>query len=527
MKTRTLFKSFANRLRALPRKTLATVLIILIVSSIGSYFVAYAVNGKIAVINISIPILTREDRDYVLNLVNDAARPDVRAVVLFIDSEGGVASYAEEIYRDLLSLRATKPIVASIVGLGVSGSYYIAVASNYIYTESTAFVGNVGVVGTLPERVEPSEARVETGPYKLIGISAKDFRFKVQLAFDSFADAVLAQRAEKLKIDKRELSKGQIYIGLDAVKLGLADEIGSSYDALRKAASLAGLLSYQVVTINKQLGVYLSAFSSRTEVVNDLDRLNPPPTLYYMYLPSLTKYSRSYVAPYASLNSTSHAFPSSSTIRGTILVDYSHYNRFYRYELNAFLGEVVSRGYKISYAETSDEFKSGLSRATALIVISPTVRFTGSEIDAVKNFMEGGGKVLIMAEVTRIFMSTLNMFSAEFGMVFSEGYLYDLDEYYGNYRDIIVANFESAAVMKDLKKLVFYTATSIKGNFTPLANTRPTTIYSDSEKPGTYTVIASANNLLAIGDFTFMTEPYCYVEDNYQLLLNMIEFLTG
>jgi ClpP class serine protease len=310
------------------------------------------VTGKIGVISISIPILTSDDRDYVLSLVDHARSPDVRAVVLVIDSEGGVVSYAEEIYRDLLILRETKPVVASIVGLGVSGSYYIAVASNYIYTESTASVGNVGVIGTLPEEVRPDETTAETGPYKHTGIPATDFQLQIQIAFESFAGAVLQQRAGRLKIDKRELSKGIAYMGEDAVRLGLADEVGSSYDAIRKAAALAGLLSYQVVAINQLVGeCYSCSSEDSADVARNLDTLNPPPAIYYLYLPSLTGYSSNYFVPYSNLNNgTSLNLSASSAIRGTILVDYSHDNSFDRRELNVFLGEAVSRGYRLSFA---------------------------------------------------------------------------------------------------------------------------------------------------------------------------------
>jgi protease-4 len=494
---------------------------------VGSYFVVSTVTGKVAVINISIPILTAGNMTYVLNLVERARHPDVRAVVLMIDSEGGVSSYVEEIYMDLLSLRETKPVVASIVGLGVSGSYYIAVASNYIFTESTSSVGSVGVVGTLPERVEPSETRVETGPYKLTGIETRDFPLKVQMAFDSFAGAVLKQRAGRLKIDKRELSKGLVYTGRDAVKLGLVDEVGSSQDAIRKAAALAGLLGYRVIAINNLFKNFSGAFLNSREVTRNLDRLNPAPALYYLYLPSSGMYPKDYSVPYSSFgdNATS-ILPASSTIRGTILVDYSHNNAFARREMNVFLGEAVSRGYRILFPWTSYDFMDGLQKAKALVVISPTYGFSESEIESVKNFIERGGRVLIIGAVTRIYMSGINTLSEEFGMVFSEGYLYNLDENYGNYRDIIVTNFANASVTKDLNKLVFYTATSIRGNFTSLASTPPTTIYSNSERSGSFTVIASTKNLLAISDFTLVTEPYCYVEDNYQLLINIINFLT-
>lgn len=143
-----------------------------------------------------------------------------------------------------------------------------------------------------------------------------------------------------------------------------------------------------------------------------------------------------------------------------------------------------------------------------------------------RNSSKEAGKLLLIAEVTRIFMSSMNTLSREFGIVFTEGYLYNLDENYGNYRDIIVTSFADGPVMKGLKKLVFYTATCIKGKASSLANTTQTTIYSESERSANYTVIAINKNVLAVGDFTFITEPFCYVEDNYKLITNIVKFLT-
>mgnify|MGYP001041902103 FL=1 len=515
-----------RRLGAVPRKTLVILLVAVILLPNVSYIVLSATTGKIGILDISFPVVEVADRDHVLDLIDRAAGGDIKAVVLRVDSEGGVVSYIQEAYRGVLKLQEKKPIVACIVGLGVSGSYHIAIASSWIYTEPFSFIGNIGVIGRLPEKLYPIETRIETGPYKLTGISEKNFPLMVQEAFESFLNEVLAQRGERLKVDKVELSKGLIYTGAEAIKLGLADEIGSSLDAVQKAAGLARLLKYEVVNINRLVKSSRNTFASRAVLAKNLDMLNPPPAIYYMFLPSLSVLSREYSTLYAKSTPPSRqaVVPPNATL-GTFLVDDAHRNAFDRDELNVLLTEAVSRGYTISYAEYGADFREKLPKAKALIIINPTYPFTEGEIDLVKVFVEGGGKVLLIAEVARIFMREINTLSAEFGMVFGEGYLYNLVENYGNYRNIVVTGLANASITRNLRTIVLYLATSISGRASPIAYTTETTVYSGSERPGRYAVISSNKYIVAIADFTFLTEPFCYVEDNYKLLTNIIEFL--
>ncbi len=72
---------------------------------------------------------------------------------------------------------------------------------------------------------------------------------------ESFLRAVISQRGERLKISKAELSKARIYIGIEALRYGLIDEIGSSSDAIEKAAELAGIKRYERLDINEELSL--------------------------------------------------------------------------------------------------------------------------------------------------------------------------------------------------------------------------------------------------------------------------------
>ncbi|MEM2897313.1 MAG: S49 family peptidase [Candidatus Bathyarchaeia archaeon] len=519
-----------KRLKALPIKSLAIALIVIIVISGVSYVAIFSVSGKIALIDVYYPMVSIEIREYLLKLVNYAIESnEIKAVVLRIDSEGGIASDVEEIYKNLLVLHEKKPIVASIVGLGVSGSYHLAIASDYIYAELTAFVGNVGVVGRVPEKFSPSEEIIETGPYKRVGFSQREFQFLVDSAFESFIDSVLTKRGDKLKISREELSKGLIYTGLEASKLGLVDEVGSSADAIKKASSLAGLIGYKVVNVNELFEEpYLPLFI-KSDISKRLDKINPPPTIYYMYIPYSIDSSKEFsiVTPRkASQNGANNSFLNEPYNEELVLIDLVHGNAFSFDELDIILSEIVSRGFGVEFLSERESFQEKLMDAKSLIIINPTEPFYENEVKAIEGFIGSGNKLLLIAELTRESIVGANSIGIPLGLIFMSGYLYNLKENYGNYRNIIVTNFNNP-ISKDVKKAVFYTSTYIHTIGKPLAVTSDYTVYSGSEKTGEYAIISIKDRVLAVADFTFMTEPYCYEEDNYKLLENIIDYLVG
>lgn len=177
---------------------------------------------------------------------------EIRALVLIINSPGGGATSGEEIHYQMRAMRREMPVVAVIDQLGASAAYRIALGTNYIYVKPASLVGNIGTVVRLPPGESIDEQTYTTGPHKETGSSSKLYIEKLNLLHQDFVNAVIAERGEKLKIDRRSLSAGAIYIGLEALEYGLVDEIGSSNEAIKKAAELAGLRSYEVVDVHEE-----------------------------------------------------------------------------------------------------------------------------------------------------------------------------------------------------------------------------------------------------------------------------------
>ncbi|MFQ6051197.1 MAG: S49 family peptidase [Candidatus Hydrothermarchaeota archaeon] len=206
----------------------------------------------------------------------------IRAVVLEIDSPGGSAFACEEIFMEVIKLRNEKPVVACVDGGGLSGAYYIATASNYIFAKPASFIGSIGVVAVLPEPTELDENLIVTGPFKR-AISRKEFIYEVETIKEVFLSNVIKQREEKLKIGREELSMANSYVGVDALKVGLVDEIGSREDAIEKAAHYARISNYDVIDINKELNIGSLRFHLH---VNEtvLKPTNTIPSVHFLYI---------------------------------------------------------------------------------------------------------------------------------------------------------------------------------------------------------------------------------------------------
>lgn len=189
-----------------------------------------------------------------LSVLLDRARddPSIRAVVLEIDSPGGEVTATEELYYRLLELRQTKPLVITVDYLAASGGYYMAAAGDYIFAKPASTVGNIGVISFLPSGDEQrfaDEDYVSTGPFKFSGGSRGDYMRQIELAKLGFLEAVFVQRDYKLHADRETLSSGEVFLGTQALQLGLIDELGANSEAAQKAANLAHLAHYQVVDV--------------------------------------------------------------------------------------------------------------------------------------------------------------------------------------------------------------------------------------------------------------------------------------
>jgi protease-4 len=213
----------------------------------------------------------------------------VHAVVLDIVSPGGEVTASEELYFAVLKLRAKKPVIASVDELAASGAYYIASAADQIYAKAASVVGNIGVISVLPDQDLVDEELVTTGPFKLSGGTPQEQVRRMDMLKESFLAAVLAQRGDRLRVGPEILSRGEIYLGLQAQQQGLVDEIGSQSEAVAAAARLARLRSYEVVDRTPQLPDELSLFGSKLKSSLTAETVAAPPNqlppgFYYRYL---------------------------------------------------------------------------------------------------------------------------------------------------------------------------------------------------------------------------------------------------
>ncbi|VVB85849.1 Peptidase family S49 [uncultured archaeon] len=203
----------------------------------------------------------------------------IKAVNIIMDSPGGEVSKIEEIYLEVLRLRAKKPVVIAVDGSALSGGYYVSSAADFIYVKPSSEIGSIGVISSLPEVWKPDGEQITTGPFKASGKSRKSYAFQVEAIKKAFLEAVVSQRGDKLHIDPERLSTAEIFLGSEGVKYGLADAIGTDSDAVRKAAGIAGIANYDTLNINDAMNI---TFTGKFHGLAEMNKTVTPAN-YYIY----------------------------------------------------------------------------------------------------------------------------------------------------------------------------------------------------------------------------------------------------
>ena len=221
-----------------------------------AYFNFYPGKPQIGVITIPFTVINEESAFVVTSYLQYARNNDrIKGVVIALSSPGGGATSSERLYIETRRLRENKPVVVIMNDLVASGGFMMAMGASYTFVKTSSLVGNVGVVSgvgpVLPEL--PQESVIFTGPDKLTGSNRRDWIGNLDLLKQSFAQMVISERGSQLKIPYEELVEGRLYVGMEAVRLGLADEIGDDSAAIKKAASLAGISNYELVDINVEV----------------------------------------------------------------------------------------------------------------------------------------------------------------------------------------------------------------------------------------------------------------------------------
>lgn len=235
---------------------------------------------KVGIITLDTSFMSENTKNDIVEMVRYAANDaSIKAVTIVMDSPGGEVSKIEEIYLEVLKLKAKKPVVVAVDGNALSGGYYIASAANFIYVKPSSQIGNIGVISTLPETWKPESEQITTGPFKVSGKSRRSYAAQVDAIKQGFIMAVMSQRGDRLTIDSERLSRAEIFLGTEGIRYGLADAIGTDSDAVQKTADIAGIANYDTLDINKAKNI---TFSGRFHGLADVNKTITP-TNYYIY----------------------------------------------------------------------------------------------------------------------------------------------------------------------------------------------------------------------------------------------------
>jgi len=205
--------------------------------------------------------------DSTARLLRKARMDDtVKAVVVQVDSGGGSA-FASEIIRNEVELlkRAGKPVVASMSSVAASGGYWISASADHIIAEPSTITGSIGIFGMFLtfensfEHLGIHSDGVAVNELSGIGINRelnqgyKDLiQMSIENGYDQFISLVARERG-LTKEATNEVAQGRVWIGTQALELGLVDELGDVELAIAKAAELAQLEKFETSYIQREL----------------------------------------------------------------------------------------------------------------------------------------------------------------------------------------------------------------------------------------------------------------------------------
>ena len=193
---------------------------------------------------------------------------DIKAVVLRIDSGGGLVTAADTIWRELVRLTQVKPLVVSMGDVAASGGYYIAAPADTIVAEPGTITGSIGVISGkysfkgLYEKLGVHKEILKRGEHADFYTDYGDYppseqaivQKQVQEIYDDFIKKVALGRTELTVEDVDRLGQGRIWSGRQAQENGLVDRLGGLNLALAIARERAGLgeKSFEIVQFPKK-----------------------------------------------------------------------------------------------------------------------------------------------------------------------------------------------------------------------------------------------------------------------------------
>ncbi|SDF59176.1 signal peptide peptidase SppA [Desulfovibrio legallii] len=229
-------------------------LAVLLAALLYAFFPEGGLGGhdRLALVNVRGPILSAEPTlDWVRKLERN---PNVKGVLVRVDSPGGGAAASQEIYTALARLAEKKPVAVSMGSLAASGGLMVSMAGRRVFANPSTVTGSIGVRMDIPQvqgllqKLGLGQETLTTAPYKDAGsylrpLTPEQRRYFAAVLEDMHRQFVgIVAQGRRMSPDKAaELANGKIYTGREALALGLVDALGDRQDALEWLARECGV----------------------------------------------------------------------------------------------------------------------------------------------------------------------------------------------------------------------------------------------------------------------------------------------
>ena len=225
---------------------------------------------------------------------------NVKAVVLRVDSPGGIVGACQEIHDKVKEISQKKPVVVSMGSIAASGGLYISVPATKIVANPGTITGSIGVilqsynVKQLADRIGIKVITVKSGKFKDLlnpfrEPDEKTLQILQALIDDSYNQFVKAvAEGRKLPVEKvKKFADGRIFTGRQAKELGLVDELGNFDRAVEVARKLSKSPDARIFEAKPKKTFIQKLFGEQTEeLLNNLSRVinGEVESFYVMYL---------------------------------------------------------------------------------------------------------------------------------------------------------------------------------------------------------------------------------------------------
>ena len=222
---------------------------------------AVKVTAKNSILHLELDGVILDGKKFLKSLLKYRKNDKIKAIVISINSPGGVVGPSQEIFEEIKRAREDfkKPVVVHSAGLMASGAFYAAVAADKIIVAPGTLMGSIGVImefmnmEKLYDWAKVKRYSITTGKFKDSGAEYRAmrdderalFQTMINEVWEQFKDAVAQGRGLKKEF-VNQYADGRVFTGAQGVKLGFADDLGTLEDAYDVAADLANLDDYEV-----------------------------------------------------------------------------------------------------------------------------------------------------------------------------------------------------------------------------------------------------------------------------------------